>query len=238
MKTYRPNALAAGVLFIIATLASVAGGAIAKPVLGDPDYLARIAADETPVFLGALLRFIAAAASPGIALALYPVLRTYREGLALGSVVFRIVEGTFYAVSVVGTLLLVSLSLEAVASGDPGSAYFRHSGALLLAGCDWMGFVAGVLFFGLGALLYYAALYRSALIPRWLSGWGIASAVLAMVAAVAVLVHLTSPMSNVHLALNLPFFAQELVLAAWLIARGFSPRAIAAATPAPASLAA
>ncbi len=228
MNAYRRNAVTAGVLFIVATMASILGNVVSKPMLGDPVDLARVAANEGPIFVGALLKLIAAAACPGIALALYPALRKGREGLALGSVAFRIVEGAFYAVSVVGLLLLVSLSREAVASGDPGSAYFGHSSALLLAGCDWIGFVAAVMFFGLGALLYYWALYQSALVPRWLSGWGIASALLALVAALALLFQLTVPMSPLHLALNLPIFAQEMVLAVWLIARGFSPRTIAA----------
>jgi hypothetical protein len=227
MNNYRRNALAAGVLFIVATVASLLGNAVTKPILSDPDYLTRIAGNGTPMFVGALLKFVCAATSAGIALALYPVLRKYNEGLALGSVALRIVEGSFYAIGAAGPLLLVTLSQEAVKSGTADSAYFEHSAALLLAGCDWLGFVAAVLFFGLGALLYYWVLYQSALVPRWLSGWGIAGAVLAMVAATAVMFQFARPMSISHILLNLPIGAQEMVLAVWLIAKGFNPPAAA-----------
>jgi Domain of unknown function (DUF4386) len=229
MNTYRRNAVATGVLFILATVVPLLGTAILKPSLGEPVDLARVAANETPLFLGTLLQLIGYAACPCIALALYPVLRKYGEGFALGSVVFRTLEATFYGLGLVGLLMLVTLGREAATSGAADSAVFTHAAALLTAGRVWLGFVIGVLFFGIGGLLYGWLLYRSALVPRWLSGWGIAGATLTMISGVLVMFQLASPMTPIHLALNLPIFAQEMVLAVWLIARGFSPRAIAAA---------
>lgn len=237
MSVYRRNAMATGVLFILATVAPLLGTALLKPSLGEPVDLTRIAANETPLFVGALLQLIGYAACPCIALALYPVLRQYGEGFALGSVVFRTLEATFYVVGLVGLLMLVSLGREAVTPGAPDSAFLAHAAALLTAGRVWLGFVIGVMFFGIGGLLYGWLLYRSALVPRWLSGWGIVGATLTMVSGVLVMFQLTSPMTPMHLVLNLPIFAQEMVLAVWLIARGFNPRAIAAAPASATSLA-
>ena len=229
MNEYRRNAVATGALFILATVAPLLGNAILKPSLGEPVDLTRIAANETALFVGALLQLVGYAACPCIALALYPVLRRYGQGFALGSVVFRTLEATFYVVGVVGLLMLVTLGRETVTSGAADSAFFTNAAALLVAGRVWLGFVIGVMFFGIGGLLYGWLLYRSALVPRWLSGWGIVGATLTMVSGVLVMFQITSPMTPVHLVLNLPIFAQEMVLAVWLIARGFSPRAIAAA---------
>jgi hypothetical protein len=229
MNVYRRNAMAAGLLFILATVAPLLGTAILKPSLGDPVDLTRIAANETPLFVGALLQLIGYAACPCIALALYPVLRQYGEGFALGSVVFRTLEATFYVAGLVALLMLVDLAREAVTSGAAGTAFFTHSAALLTAGRVSLGFVIGVMFFGIGGLLYGWLLYRSALVPRWLAAWGIAGATLTMVSGVLVMFGLTGPMTPVHLVLNLPIFAQEMVLAVWLIAKGFHPGASAAA---------
>jgi hypothetical protein len=144
-------------------------------------------------------------------------------------VAFRVMEAVFYIASLVGLLFLVTISREAVTAGASGASFFEQSAALLTAGRDWLGFVAGVLFFGLGALMYYWLLFRSALVPRWLSGWGIVGATLTMVVAVLVLFDLVRPLSTVHVVLNLPLAVQEIVLAVWLIAKGFDQRALSSA---------
>jgi Domain of unknown function (DUF4386) len=88
--------------------------------------------------------------------------------------------------------------------------------------------VAGVLTFGLGAFMYYWALYRSRLIPRWLSAWGLVAIGLVMMSGILVMLRLAEPMSTTQVVLALPIAVQEMVMAAWLIAKGFNPSAIAA----------
>jgi hypothetical protein len=227
MNTYRSNALAAGVLFIFATAAGLIANGIAKPLLVEPVDLAGIVANQTTLFAAVLLKFVAYAACPAIALALYPVLRKYNPGLALGSVGFRFVEGSFYLAGAICLLLLVSLGQDAATSGSADASYFGRTAALLLAGSELLGFVAAVPFFCLGALAYYAILYRSSLVPRWLSGWGLAAAVLSIIASMLAMFGVAAPVSTTHILLNLPIFLQEIVLAGWLIAKGFDPRALA-----------
>ena len=97
MTANRRYAVVAGVLFIIATVADlISRVAFVQPILSAPVDLAKISANEDQVLLGALFLFIGAAAAAGIAIALYPVLRKHNEGLALGSVGFRLIEGALY----------------------------------------------------------------------------------------------------------------------------------------------
>jgi hypothetical protein len=237
MSTNRTNAVVAGALFIVATVADVISRvAFVQPILSAPDYLTKISANENQVLLGALFLLIGAVSAAGIAIALYPVLRTHNEGLALGSVGFRLIEGALYVGLVVCLLLLVTLSQESANSGAPASSAYKVPGALLMAARDSLGEVA-VLAFGLGALMYYWVFYRSRLIPRWLSAWGLVAITSVMSSGLLVLFRLAEPMSTTQLVLALPIAVQEMVLAVWLIARGFNPRAIAsapaiAATPA------
>lgn len=228
MKANRRNAVVAGVLFIVATVADVISrAAFVQPILGGPDYLARISANEDQVLLGAILLLIGAVSAAGIAIALYPVLREHNEGLALGSVGFRLIEGALYVGIVVCLLVLVTLSRESANAGAPASSAYEVPGALLLAARESLGQVS-VLAFGLGALMYYWVFYRSRLIPRWLSAWGLVAIAMVMVSGLLVMLGQAESMSTTQLVLAAPIALQEMVLAVWLIAKGFSPRAIAA----------
>jgi hypothetical protein len=227
MSTNRRIAVVAGVLWILATVADLISRVVlVQPILGAPDYLTKISANENQVLLGALFLFIGAVAAAGIAIALYPVLRKHNEGLALGSVGFRLIEGALYLGIVVCLLMLVTLSQESASAGAPASSAYEVPAALLMAARDSLG-QASVLAFGLGALMYYWVFYQSRLVPRWLSAWGLAAIALVMVSGVLVMLRLTEPMSTTQIVLALPIFLQEMVLAVWLIAKGFNPSAIA-----------
>lgn len=90
----------------------------------------------------------------------------------------------------------------------------------------------GVLAFCTGATLYYLVCYRSQLIPRWLSVWGLAGTALGLAAGLLVLFQSIAVPSGTQVVLSLPIGVQEMVLAVWLIVKGFSPKAKA---PAPAA---
>src|SRR5574341_1023914 len=141
MNTDRKIAIIAGALFIIATAASLLGTGFTGSILGAPDYLTRISANGNPIMVGALLSFIAAAVSSSIAVSLYPVLRKYNEGLALGSVGFRLIEGVFYIVGIICLLSLFTLSQNFVNAGGQGASYFQALGHFLLTARDLADFV-------------------------------------------------------------------------------------------------
>jgi hypothetical protein len=227
MNRNRKIAIIAGVLFIIATVASVLGTLFSKPILDATDYLIKISANENRIAIGALFKFIAAAASAGIAISLYPILKKYNQGLALGAVGFRLIEGMLGIVGVICLLLLTTLSQEFVKAGAPDSSYFQTSGALIVAVRDWMGNVAGLLAFGLGALMYYYIFFQTKLVPRWLSGWGLIGIILIIVISMLVMFRVIAPMSTTQIVLAVPIGLQEMVLAVWLIVKGFNPSIIA-----------
>jgi hypothetical protein len=228
MNTSRRIAVVAGVAFLIATIAQMVGVVLVSPILSAPDYLTEIAANEGRVLWGALLQSIGAIACTGIALALYSALRGHNHGLAIGSVGFRTIEGVLHILVAACWLLLVTLSRQAVNAGAPGASAYQVPGALLQAGPDWLAPLA-LLAFGAGALCYYWVFYQARLIPRWLSAWGLVAIAMVMVSALLVLLEIIEAFSTPQLVLALPIAVQEMVLAVWLIAKGFNPRAIAAA---------
>lgn len=78
--------------------------------------------------------------------------------------------------------------------------------------------------FVLGALMFYVLLYRSRLVPRWLSAWGLVGAALYVAAPLGSMFELSLAFFMAPLAL------QEMVMAIWLIAMGFNPSASPAET--------
>jgi hypothetical protein len=72
--------------------------------------------------------------------------------------------------------------------------------------------------------MYYYVFFRSRLLPRWLSGWGIAGVLLMLVACLSALFS-RNPVTS-YTILILPIAVQEIVMAVWLVARGFSSAAI------------
>jgi len=222
----RKIARIAGGLFIIATLASI----LSLPFLGSvnaSNYLVSISANGNQVMTGILLAFIAAIASASIAISLYPILRKYSEGLALGAVGFRLIEGVLYIVGIVGLFYLLTLSQEFVKAGAPSSSYFQTLGVLLLAGYHWVSNAGAPLVFSLGASMYYYIFYQTKLVPRWLSGWGLVGATLCLASSLLVMFSLIGSFSTSQVVLNLPIAVQEMALAVWLIVKGFNPSAIA-----------
>lgn len=74
-------------------------------------------------------------------------------------------------------------------------------------------------------MLYYTVFYQTRLVPRWLSGWGLLGAALAIAAGGLVLFGVIGYLSNVQVVMSLPIAVQEMVRALWLIVRGFTPSA-------------
>ena len=227
MSKDRRTAVVAGVLFIVATAAGLIGRVVLlDPILEGADILAKVAAHQNQVAAGALFGLVGFFTCAGIAIALYPVLRRYSEGLALGAVGLRIIEGVLYSIGAIAVLSMLTLARGPVEAGAAASSSLQASGALLLAVRSWAG-LAGTLAFYPAGLLYYIVFYRSGLIPRWLSGWGVVAVAMGFTASILVVFQVIIPMSTPQIVLNLPIFLQEMVLAVWLIAKGFSPSAIA-----------
>jgi hypothetical protein len=226
MNSIKKTAISVGVLFIIASVLGVLGRSFSQPILDAPDYLIKISANENQVIIGGLLSLLAAFASAGIAIGLYPVLKKHHEALALGSVGLRVMEGMLYIIGVVGLLSILTLSQEYVKAGALNASLFQASGTSLLAVRDWAGKLS-IIAFTLGALMYYYVFYQSKLVPRWLSGWGFLGAALSLAAVLLAISGQIIYFSMVFILLQLPIGVQEMVLAVWLIVKGFNPSAIA-----------
>jgi hypothetical protein len=152
---------------------------------------------------------------------MFPILKSYNEALAVGYVVFRgALEGVTYLLFVLGWLALPLIGQEFIKASPADASFFQSLGDLVLQAHEPMGHVLAIVFI-LGALMFYSVLYQSKLVPRWLSGWGLLAAIPYFISGVLGLFTLPDAMGTLPMVLVLPMALQEMVLAVWLIARGF-----------------
>jgi hypothetical protein len=241
MKPYRMNAVMAGVLYFLGTvfggLGAVIGGDVltsivsSKPLAG-VDLLSLVAANSSRLTGGAFFTLLMGISLVAMTVFLYPIFRKDSQELAMGFVLFRgALEGTNYFVTVLSILSLVALGSEYIATGA-NSAALQSMGKVLYQFLDLEAPVATI-FFLIGATCLYLSFYRTRLIPRWLSVWGFIGVVPYMAYALLHFFHLDT---GYGFYLQMVLAPQEMVMAVWLIVKGFNPSALRNA-PAPATTA-
>jgi hypothetical protein len=229
VNTYRKTAIAVGVLYVVGTVAGILSAAITVPFLGAPDYLDRMQASGGLLTVGALLVLTMGIALAMIPILMFPISRKHSEVLAVGYVVFRgTLETVTYIAFAASWLLGLALSQAFVQAGAPTSSYFQAVGSLLVKS-DTISSLTTIVFI-LGALMFYLLLYRSKLVPRWISVWGLLAAIPYVAAGILIIFGFTKSTSTIDSVLRLPLGVQEMVLAVWLIAKGFNSQAMVSAS--------
>jgi len=219
MSPHRKTSLAAGVLYLL-TFVSIPTLALYGPVKGANYILG--AGPDTGALIGALLEIIVALAGMGTAVALFPVLKRQNEGVAMGFIGSRTMEGAALFVCVGCILSVVSLRQ---AGAGPDALVTSHA---LVTMYDRMFLLGGSLMPALNAVLLGTLLYRARLVPRVLPLLGLIGAPLLLAADLAVLFDLIGRTSTPALVTALPIALWEFSLGVWLVVKGFKPSAITA----------
>ena len=118
-------------------------------------------------------------------------------------------------------LLLIPLADEYVKAGSAPTGYFETMGVILKMGGAYAYQIAMAIW-GLGGVLFVSVLYKSKLVPRLLSVWGIIGYIVFVSGTILEIFGYP-----VGVLLSLPGGLFELSLSVWLIAKGFNSSAIA-----------
>jgi len=227
MNSNRRTAIIVGILFLAGYVGIFLGDAISGPILNSPDYLSNIYPNRIRVIIGMLVEVLLNDVPVvGIGVLLFPILKKYSEGVALWYVGNRVIEAVTLIVGTISALSLITISQEYLAAGAAEASGFQASGALALAGRYWAADVMTTVFFIIGALILYSILYKSKLVPRFISVWGLISTASLIAANVLDVPDVTQGFSPGQI-LYFPIMTSEVLLAVWLIAKGFNPSAIA-----------
>lgn len=219
MKNYRLNAVMAGALYILGTVAGVLSVTVVGGFPGE-GFALQLAADPSGHMLGAFLVFVMGVSLASMTLFLYPLFRRHSEALALGMLVFRgPLEGTYYLITAIAWVAMGAIGSH-IAIGTADAATLEAIGDVIQRSSDRLGDLGSILFL-VGAACLYIVLFRTKLIPRWLSLWG-------LIAAVPYLVHSLLLFFDVPSTdlLYIPLAIQEMVMGGWLIIAGFNREAV------------
>jgi hypothetical protein len=228
MTALRRTAIVAGVFFLITEVAAIAARALRAPAVGSTDYVLGAGADGR-VFLATLFEVILVFAIVGTAATLYPVIKKYSEGIALGYVLVRLLEAVAIVVGIVSVLAIVSL--RQTGAGDAAALVAVNEA--LVAIHDWTFLIGPLWFLGTNSLLLAYLMYRSGLVPRIIAILGMVGGPLVFVSGTAIMFGAYQQLDPMDLALALPVFAWEVSFALWLIVKGFKTPRLATDTVQP-----
>jgi Domain of unknown function (DUF4386) len=225
MTTQRKTAIVVGVLYFVGTVAGILSLVFTGPIQSSQDYLVSLPGHEHQLIVGAFFVLVMGLALAMVPVMMFPILKKYNEALALGYVVFRGgLEAVSYLAIVISWLLLLPLRQVYLQAGVSGASQFQALGSFLLAAKE-IGYLTTIVFC-LGALMFYTLLYQSRLVPRWLSGWGLMATLPYLLTGLLAMFAALTPLSPLYIASKLPLALQEMVLAVWLIVKGFNSSAL------------
>ncbi|MGD2046387.1 MAG: DUF4386 domain-containing protein [Gemmatimonadota bacterium] len=221
MTSERRTAVVVGGLFIAATGFFMAGQTLHGPFLDSAEALELAQPNRTRVVVGILIELLGVLAIPLIALVFYPILRRVSEIVALSYVGLRFIEAVALVMVDANLWAMVSLSEAYHAVTASADVLATQLGTLQVVN-ESAFLISVAIAFPLGSCLLNGVLWRTRLVPRVISGWGVLGATLLLLGSLLDSLALLPGLSPVLLEvlLTVPIAIQEMVLAVWLIANG------------------
>ena len=208
----------AALLLLQMTCGYVVNFVFLAPLFGPPGYLETAAPNALSVSIGVLLGLVMQGLALGIAIVAWPIFRRYSLGMAFWLLALATVGLAAGVLEYVNVMSMLSLSQAYAKDAGSHTDLFKILGPAVAAQRNWAHYT-GLIVAGGVALTLYATLFRFALVPRILAGFGII-AVLSQLTSVArplfgypVVFPMLAPLGIAHLALLL-----------WLVAKGFADR--------------
>lgn len=216
-KMYRKNALFAGLLIFLGIFAGILSIA---PAVEGPNYLQISAENSGAILGGAFFQSLLVPIYFIFGLLMFPWVREYSHGLAVGMVTLRGISIGFQLVGVILLPLFIILSRSYLASSAENQDVFIALGDMLRKGRDLTNHMGVLLSIGLANLIMYYAFFRGSIIPRWLSVWGILGNLIALATSFLIFFGFFKVISTEFVVLSFPLVLQELIFAIWLVYHG------------------
>ena len=228
----RRTAIWVASLWIATAIGAIAGAALINPVINAPYYLTTVFPKSATVTTGMLLWMVNNIGIVFIGLLMFPILKKQSESMALGYVSMRMFESLLMTVGVAFAVLLIPLSQAFIKAGVTNASSYQAIGSMLKQAESLFLNLMQLLFLGLGGLILTVMLYRSRLVPRWISVVGIVGYALLLPAFVLALFGVFDPTpgaGGLGSLLAVPVAVWEIIIMPIrLYAKGFNTAVISA----------
>ena len=216
MNTVSKTSRVLGVAFLLQAITSLTSGMILKLALTVPgnigETMIKIANNTWLMRANILGEMITALGIIFLGAILFVTLRKENEKMALVALGFYILEAVLLAASRMEAFSLLRISQEYVTAGQP--AFLQTIGNLAFKSMDF-GYTLLMLAFCPGGILFYYLLYKSGIIPRVLSLWGLITVVPCLIATLSAIFGYKLPF-----AIYLPYVPFEFVIGVWILVKG------------------
>lgn len=212
-----------GILFLLMFITGATGTSLrglSMSLIASQIFFIEVLENSIQMKIAILLDLIASGLGVCIGITLFSTLKQYSKNIAIGYVSLWFVGLTITVMSNITHLSFISLCQEFAKGGVLDENYFRILGILKVEEYYWAHFLI-LITFSLGASVLYYTLFKTKLIPRFLSVWGLIAVMLVFSASVLQIFEYTvSFIFYAQNGLNLLFFS------IWLIVKGFNSSTI------------
>jgi hypothetical protein len=216
MNTDKNTPRLLGAAFLLQAVASLVSGLILlQPLIVSgniTESMTNIANNALQMRASIVVEMITAIGIVMLGSLLFVTLKKQNGKIALVALGLYLIEAAILAASRMAAFALLAISQESVIAGHP--TYLQSLGNLFYESQSF-GYDLHMLPFALGATLFYYLFFKSGLIPRVLSLWGLIAAPLALIGILFSLLGYDVPI--VVFLPNLPF---ELTIGVWLMVKG------------------
>jgi len=217
MNTVKRTSWVLGVAFLLQFVTSFSSGAFLRQAWFVPgnigETMLKIAYNPWLMRANILLDMLTALGIIFLGVILFVTLRQQNEKMALVALGFYLLEAALLAASRTEAFSLLRISQEYGTAGHP--AYLETMANLAYASMDFVGNTLHMLAFCLGAILFYFLLYKSGLVPRALSLWGLITVFPMLIGTLTQIFGYTIPF--IFYAPYVPF---EFVIGVWILVKG------------------
>ena len=188
------------------------------PLFGPPGYLETAAPNAFHVAVGVLLGLVMQGLAIGIAIVAWPIFRPLSRAMASWLLALATVGLAAGVLEYVNVMSMLSLSQAYAKDAGAHADLFKILGPAVAASRNWAHYT-GLIVAGSVAFTLYATLFRFALVPRIIAGFG-------MLAVISQLASVIRPLFGepVVFPMLAPLGLAHLALVIWLVVKGFANR--------------